>query len=53
MSNQQSLTHRSVNGHGTTVRQITVYTPEKVTEFFYQKAFGVWVLFKRIVHTIQ
>lgn len=54
---QQSLTHtqadESVNAHGTTVRQITVCTPDKVTEFFYQKALGVWILFKRIVHTVQ
>ncbi len=51
----QDLTENygSVNAHGTSVRRIMIVTPGRVTEFFYQKPQGVWIMFKRIVHTVH
>lgn len=43
----------STNANGTPVRQITVYTKERVTEIYMQHVEGQWVPFKRIVHTVH
>ncbi len=48
-----TLTHHTVNAHGTLIRQITVKSPQLVTELHYQKFHDVWVLFKRISYTVQ
>ncbi|QFT57109.1 hypothetical protein [Microbulbifer sp. THAF38] len=54
MSTQQNVfSHQQVNAHGTPVRQITVYSPERVTELSYQFVMGQWVQYKRIVHSVH
>lgn len=55
MSNTQEnvIKHQQVNAHGTPVRQITVYTSERVTELSYQFVMEQWVLYKRVVHSVH
>lgn len=55
MSNAQQnvIKHQQVNARGTPVRQITVYTPERVTELFYQFVMEQWVPYKRVVHSVH
>lgn len=54
MRTQQSNSNLgAVNAHGTPIRQITVYTPERVTELFFQQVDGSWFQFKRVVHAIH
>ena len=47
-----ALTHQ-VNAHGTKIRQMTVYTSERVTELSYQFVDDAWVPFKRVVHSVH
>ncbi len=55
MSNTQQnvIKHQQVNARGIPVRQITVYTPERVTELFYQFVMEQWVPYKRVVHSVH
>jgi hypothetical protein len=53
MSIQQNNLIHPVNAHGTTIRTVTVYTPEKVTELSFQRVMDSWVPYKRVVHTVQ
>lgn len=52
MSAQQNINHL-VNARGTTVRRVTVYSPDQVTELFYQFVMEQWVPYKRVVHTVH
>ena len=48
----KTITHQ-INGHGTEVRLMTVYAPDRVTEIFMQQCEGKWVPYKRIVHAVN
>ena len=53
MSTQQDAKKHQVNTHGTPVRQVTVYSSERVTELFYQLVVDTWIPYKRVVHVVQ
>lgn len=53
MSTQQKVLKHQVNARGIPIRQITVYTPERVTELFYQFVMEQWVPYKRVVHPVH
>lgn len=53
LTQQSNATHETVNANGTPIRQITVYTPERVTELFYQQVDGSWFQYKRVVHAVH
>lgn len=53
MSTQQNAIKHQVNNHGTPVRQVTVYSSERVTELFYQLVAETWIPYKRIVHVVH
>lgn len=53
MSSQQCDFKQQVNAHGTRIRTVTVYSPERVTELSYQLVMNSWVPYKRVVHTVH
>lgn len=53
MSTQQNAIKHQVNNHGTSIRQVTVYSSERVTELFYQLVAETWIPYKRIVHVVH
>jgi len=53
MSTQQNAIQHQVSNHGTPVRQVTVYSSERVTELFYQLVAETWIPYKRIVHVVH
>jgi uncharacterized protein (UPF0248 family) len=53
MSTQQYATKHQINNHGIPVRQVTVYSSERVTELFYQLVAETWIPYKRIVHVVH
>lgn len=50
---QHTAIKQQVNGHGKQVRQVTVYTPERITELSLQLHSGKWVPYKRVVHSVH
>ncbi len=53
MSTQQNAIKHQVNINGTPVRQVTVYSSERVTELFYQFVAETWIPYKRVVHVVH
>ncbi len=53
MSTQQNAIKHQVNTSGTPVRQVTVYSSERVTELFYQFVAETWIPYKRVVHVVH